>query len=124
MVKKRKAVKSKAVEVTAESGIFDANSVKEMVEQINDEVGDGTELRLVEITELFTVSPGVLMMGLSADQYRRRKNRLTRVGGEGDHSDQSVYKSDESLQFKAGERLMIEYNLIHKSHRDKLTLVD
>ena len=83
-----------------------------------------TELRLVEVVELFTVSPGVLMSGLGDDQYRRRKARLTLVDGEGVHSEQSVYNSDESLQFKVGERLMLEYDAIHKTHRGMLNLVN
>ena len=121
MVKKRKAVKSKPLtNLLTETGALDnADWVSTA-----DAVTGGDELRLVEVTELFTVSPGVLMTGLSADQYRRRENRLIRVDGEDDHSDQSVYKSDEGIQFKVGERLMLEYGLIHKSHRDKLTLVD
>ncbi len=82
------------------------------------------ELRLVEVAELFTVSPGVLMSDLSDDQYRRRKNRLIRVEGNGAHSDQSVYKSDEALQFKVGERFMVENEAIHKSHRAKLIQLD
>ena len=107
----KKAVKAKAVKAKA-------------AEPVVEETGN-TELRLVEIAELFTVSPGVLMADLSADQYRRRKDRLILVDGEkGKHSDQSVYRSDESLQFKVGERLMIENGAIHKTHLAKLIQLD
>ena len=115
MVSKSKAVKSKAVK----SKTAKSKAVKPVVE------ADVTELRLVEIVELFTVSPGVLMAGLDANQYRRRKNRISLLDGDpGKHSDQNVYKSDESLQFKVGERLILEYGAIHKTHQNKLKLVD
>ncbi len=100
-------------------------AVKKAVKKAPDPVSDGIELLLVEITELFTVSPGMLITGLDDDQYRRRKSRLLFVEGDAaKHSEQNVYKSDEGLQFKVGERLMLEYSAIHKTQRAKLTLVD
>ena len=82
------------------------------------------KFQLVEVLELYTVSPGVLFTGLSDDQYRRRKNRMIQVKGKGSHSEQSIYRSDQGLQFKVGERLMLEYSDIDKAQRAKLNLVD
>ena len=82
------------------------------------------KFQLVEVVELYTVSPGVLFTGLSDDQYRRRKNRMTQVKGKGSHSEQSIYKSTEGLQFKVGERLRIEYGDIDKGQRAKLETVE
>ena len=90
-----------------------------------DKASDVIELQLVEVLELFTVGPGMLMTGLSDDQFRRRKNRLSLVDGDAsNHSDKNVYKSDEGLQFKVGERLMLNYGAIDKAQRAKLNLVD
>ena len=89
-----------------------------------DKASDVNKLQLVEVLELFTVGPGMLMTGLSDDQYRRRRYRLIPVEGEMEHSGQNVYRSDQGLQFKVGERLMLNYGAIDKVQRIKLNLVN
>ena len=115
--KAEKAAKVKAEKAAEAKAKAEAKAAKAAAEE------SGVELQLVEVVELFTVHPGVLMSGLSDDQFRRRKHRLILVDGEKKHSDQSVYNAEGGIQFKVGERLMLECGPIHKTQLAKLDMV-
>jgi hypothetical protein len=112
---------AKAEKAKAAKAARAAKAKAAKAEKATKETG-ATELQLVKVVELFTVSPGVLMAGLDDDQYRRRKSRLILVDGESERYAQSVYRSDESLQFKVGESLMLDCSSIDKAQRAKLNL--